>query len=185
MVNSQTSWDYSNTVASLLKPTTFSWETMWTVEKILLRRSFCFLPTKLNSRRTFSCWEVTMSAVKSTASMASTTSVNVATQFVFGRSSRMSLTVCQSPLSSTTRSFACTAVSLPSLWPSPSYSRLHDLQKCLRTAFFATYFGQILKRVSPVGAKTTEVFHTLSVKPSSSSSSRKTTLISFAEPIKS
>ena len=78
-----------------------------------------------------------------------------------------------------TKSFACTAVSLPNslLWL--SYNRSQDQQKCLRTVFSATYSGLTQKKVSQVGVKTTAVSLILSEKPLLSSSSKKTILTSF------
>ena len=126
-----------------------------------------------------------MSAVKSTVYMASMTSASVATLSEFGKNSRMFSTACQSPHLSMTKSFACTAVSLPNslLWL--SYNRSQDQQKCLRTVFSATYSGLTQKKVSQVGVKTTAVSLILSEKPLLSSSSKKTILTSFAERIKS
>lgn len=76
MGNIMTYWGCLSMGASLLRATTYFWETMWTEGSSLWRPSVCFWPTKSNTRRTSSCWGETMSAPPSTEYMDSMMSVS-------------------------------------------------------------------------------------------------------------
>lgn len=159
MVSSPIYWDYSNMEVSLLRLTICSLEITLTEASSPSRLlCFCWL-TRLNLRKTSSFLEETTSAVKSTAFTDSTTSAKIDFQFVCGRNSRMSLTACPLPPSSTIRFSACMVAYLPSLSLSPSFNKSLDPLRFQKMVSSATCFGPTPRRVNRVGVKTIEAYH--------------------------
>ena len=104
----------SSTASSLRTPTTFSSATTSTAASTTSRPSACCSPTRSSTPRTSSCYAATTRVRLSTASTASTMNANGGTTSSSGRCSPSASTACQSPPSSTIRSSACTAASVPS-----------------------------------------------------------------------
>lgn len=185
MVSSPIYWDYSNMEVSLQKLTTYSLVTTST-EASSPSRLLCFCSlTRLNLRKTSSFLEETTSADKLTAFTDSTTSVKIDFQFVCGRNSKMSSTVCPLPPSSTTRFSACTVVYHPSLSLFLSSSKSLGPLRFQRMVCCATCFGLTPRRANQVGVKTIEAYHILSVRLLSRVSWRRMTSILSAVPIRS
>uniref|UniRef100_A0A8D8AK91 (northern house mosquito) hypothetical protein n=1 Tax=Culex pipiens TaxID=7175 RepID=A0A8D8AK91_CULPI len=99
----------SSTAAFPQSRTTSFWAITSTEESNRWRPSACCLPTRSNTRRTFSCSEETTSAPASTEYMGSTMSASGATTSRCGRRSPIASTAYRWRRSWTRRSSAATA----------------------------------------------------------------------------